>query len=120
MYDPPPGYADFLDDVEGSDIEPGPYRHLEVEGIGSFRCRRPMPNSCAALGAAAGAKITDHERTKYVGLFVQNHMHPDDFDDLLLSMMCGGLRDDAIGEVCRAIATWGTARPTGRSSTSRC
>lgn len=120
MYNPPEGYVDFLDDVSRSLREYGPYLVHDIPDVGQFRIRRPIPKSLAALGSAVAAKISDAERTNYIGLFVQNHVEPDDFDDLLAGMITGKYPVDAISQVCKSISTWGTARPTVPSSTSRC
>lgn len=120
MYNPPEGYLDFLDDVSRSVREYGPYVVHEIPGIGPLRVRRPIPKSLAALGKAVGAKISDAERNSYIGLFVQNHVEPDDFTRLLAGMMMGDYPSDSVALVCKSISTWGTARPTVPSSTSRC
>lgn len=120
MHNPPEGYLDLLDDAERSLRDYGPYVVHDIPDVGSFRMRRPIPKSLAALGKAVAAKISNEERNSYIGLFVQNHMEPDDFTNLLAGMMLGKYPVDSVSKICNSICTWGTARPTVPSSTSRC
>lgn len=119
MYDPPAGFEDILTDAEQSD-NLGSWATLEVEGVASFRARKPMPNAVAVLGNAVQAKISDSSRNDYIGLFVQNHLTSKSLDKLMVGMMTGRYPEDAVSRVCRALSIWGTARPTLPSSTSHC
>jgi len=91
-----------------------------VQGVGTFRCRKPMPNAVAVLGSAVQAKISEQSRNDYIGLFVQNHLSSKAFDKLMVGMMVGKYPADAVAKVCQALAIWGTARPMLPSSTSHC
>jgi len=119
MYDPPAGFEDILADAEQSD-NLGDWQKLEVPDVGTFRCRKPMPNAVAVLGNAVQAKISDQSRNDYIGLFVQNHLSSNAFDKLVVGMMAGKYPTDSVTRVCHALAVWGTARPTLPSSTSHC
>jgi hypothetical protein len=116
VYSPPSSFKDALADAQDTPSE-GPYRELEVRGVGMVTARKPMANAVGSLGNAMHAKISEEERNNYIGLFVVNHLSPDSWDDLVDGMMAGKFdTDDAVGEVCKAISTWGTARPTRRWS----
>lgn len=115
VYAPPDSFKDALSDAEMAANTSG-YHELEVPDIGVFLSRKPMANAAGMLGNAVNAKISDEERNNYIGLFVQNHLAPESWDDLIEGMMLGHYPFNAVGEVCRAITTWGTARPTRRSS----
>lgn len=114
VYSPPASFTDAFSDAEEAPPT-GNFRELEVRGVGVFWARKPMANAAGALGNAVNAKISDEERNNYIGLFVQNHLADESWDDLIEGMMTGQYPADAVGEVCRAITTWGTARPTRRS-----
>ena len=118
MYSPPAGFEDIFTDAEQTD-NLGPWATLEVEGVDSFRCRRPMPRAVAVLGNATKSKISEQSRNDYVGLFVSQHMSKKSLDKLLVGMMTGRYPVDATARVCQALAIWGTARPTVPLSISR-
>lgn len=112
-YSPPPSFTDALDDCKDSTND-SKYSDLELP-FGTFKARKPMPKAVGALGSAVNAKISASEQSNYVGLFVQNHMSSDSFDDLIEGLMTGRYPEDAVQQVNEAIVTWGTARPTRRS-----
>jgi len=117
-YEPPEGWDDALDDAANHptpDI-PGQYQPLEVDEVGTVMCRRPMPNAAAALAMAANSKIDDVGKVDHLGLFLRNHMQPGEEARVLVGMMRGEFPADAMHRVARAVSTWGTARPTRRSS----
>lgn len=119
MYEPPPGYDDCEADGDAAPTPPGhPYHPIEVDGVGMIHARRPLPNAIPALAGAANAKVTDRSRTDYLTLFIQNHLAPGEFEELLVRMtdFDTPLPDDTMLRVSRAIATAGTARPTVPSS----
>lgn len=118
VYTPPASFTDALDDSMRNEDRDPKFHPLEM-AFGTFYARAPLPNAVGALGNAVNSKITPDEQLNYIGLFVQNHMEPASFDDLIYGMMTGDYPPDAVQEVSRAIATRGTSRPTGRSSTSR-
>lgn len=118
VYSPPAGFTDALSDAENSPNQAG-FHPLEVPGVDTFLCRKPMANAVGAIGNAVNSKISEEERNNYIGLFVRNHLSEDAWDQLTEGMMRGRYPSNAVGEVCRAISTWGTARPTRRSSISR-
>lgn len=117
-YQAPASFEDAFSDSH-DDTRRSPFRDLEVPGVGTFQARKPMPNAVGVLGNAVNSKIGEDERNNYIGLFVQNHLSDESFDDLLEGMSRGRYGVDAVQEVCQAISTWGTSRPTRRSSTSR-
>ena len=122
IYDPPPGYDDCESDAEDAPTPPGhPYRPLEVEDVGTFHARKPLPNAIPALAGAANSKVGPQVRIDQLNIFVQNHLAPGEYEQLLARMMDPDvdLPGDAMLRVSRAIATAGSARPTRRSSTSR-
>lgn len=89
---------------------------LDVPDVGEVLARKPMPGSAAALAMAANAKIDAAARQSYLVLFVKNHIGDTEYERLLLGMMEGELPTDTVEKVARAVATWGTARPTLPSS----
>lgn len=115
MYDPPPGYEDLLGDCEHAPSSPH-FCTLEVAGVGAVRARRPMPNATAALAMAANAKIDLTSRADYLVLFVRNHLDEGELERLYVEMITQDLPTDSVERVARAVATWGTARPTQPSS----
>ncbi len=118
MYDPPPGYADMEGDA---DIAPSSTRfhNLDVDGVGVVRARRPMPNAVPALAAAANSDLDAQARVDYLVLFVRNHLDDGELERIYHGMITGDTPSDSIERIARAVATWGTARPTSPSSPSR-
>jgi hypothetical protein len=118
MYDPPPGYAD----MEG-DAHTAPYSQqfddLNVDGVGVVKARRPMPNAVHNLSMAANSDLDTSTRVDYVVLFVRNHLAPGELERMYHGMITGDTPADSIERIARAVATWGTARPTSPSSPSR-
>lgn len=115
MYTAPSGYTDLLADAE--DGRAGPFRDLEVPGVGTVRARSPLPNAVGALGMAANSKISDMEKQEYMTLFLQNHLDSASMDRLYVAMMIEpDSPENTMQRVARAIATIGTARPTMPSS----
>ncbi|SLE68114.1 Uncharacterised protein [Mycobacteroides abscessus subsp. massiliense] len=117
MYDPPDSFDDMLGDA---DLVPqtGPFVPLEIPGVGVVRARRPMPNAVPVLAMSVNAKIDVVDKQGYLTLFLQNHLESGEHERILVTMMGGELPADSMGRVARAIATWGTARPTLPSSRS--
>lgn len=91
-------------------------RPLEVPEVGTVMARPPMPGAAAALAMAANAKIDAVSRQNYLVLFVKNHIGDVEYERLLYEMMIGELPADTVEQVARAVAVWGTARPTSPSS----
>lgn len=121
MYDPPPGYDDCESDGDDHPTPPAKGYHLiEVEDVGTFHARKPLPNAIPNLAGAANAKVSGAARIDYLTIFVQNHLAEGEAEALLARMMDPdqNLPEDAMLRVSRAIATQGTARPTVPSSTS--
>lgn len=119
MYDPPPGYDDLMFDAGGDAPPVDPvYRELDVPGVGIVLARPPLPNAAGALAMAARANITAMAQVDYLGLFVRNHLAPGEVARLLFGQMDGRFPADTIQQVAKAVSTWGTARPTRRSSRS--
>ena len=122
LYPPPPGYVDCESDAEDHPTPPERgYHAIEVEGIGTFHARKPLPNAIPALAGAANAKVSSASRVDYLTIFVQNHLADGEAEALLARMMDPDedIPEDAMLRVSRAIATAGSARPTPPSSTSR-
>ena len=119
MYDPPPGYDDLLSDAEYAPSSSS-FAELDVGGVGTIWARRPMPNALAALAMAANSKIDISSRADYLVLFVRNHLDEDELERIYVEMITGDLPTDTIERIARAVATWGTARPTRPSSRSAC
>lgn len=115
MYDPPAGYEDLESDAEEMALPIKRYE-LEVPGVGTIMAAKPLPFSAAALAMTANAKIPLTSQIGYLNLFVRNHIGDDAYEKLLVDMMEGHAPTEALGLVARAIATWGTARPTSPSS----
>lgn len=115
MFDPPPGYDDMVGDA---DLFPATssYAELDVPGVGTVQARRPLPNAIPALAMAANAKIELTSRADYLVLFVRNHLAPGELERTYVEMITGSHPPDTIERIARAVATWGTARPTQPSS----
>lgn len=115
MFDPPPGYDDMLGDAEQT-CESLSFYDLEVPGVGVIKARRPLPNSIPALAMAANAKIDLTSRSDYLVLFVRNHLGEGELERIYVEMIRGLHPPDTIERIAKAVATWGTARPTQPSS----
>jgi hypothetical protein len=90
----------------------GEFKVLDVPGVGTFSARRPRPPAVAVLAMASNPKADTAGRHDFVTRFVEDHLDPDQFVDLLTGMVGDRYSsDDAFGRVARALATWGTARP---------
>lgn len=115
MYDPPDSFDDMLGDA---DLAPpdGAFTALVVEGVGIVRARRPMPNAVPVLAMSSNAKLDAVAQQGYLTLFVRNHLDAGEHERILAGMIDGDLPANSIGQIARAIATWGTARPTSPSS----
>ncbi|QNL30159.1 hypothetical protein SEA_MARIOKART_32 [Gordonia phage Mariokart] len=116
MFDPPSGAADLEADVIDTEDPDPRYRDLEVERVDGLtvRARRPSPRSCHAISMAANAKLGAEAQSDHLTLFVRHHLDDASYERVLYEMMDGTLPADALTEVARALATWGTARPTTR------
>lgn len=117
MFDPPPGYDDLLGDAELVTAT-GRFTDLDVPKVGVVQARRPMPNAVAALAMAANSQIDVESRTDYLVLFVRNHLGDGELERIYFEMITGDCPADSIERIARAVATWGTARPTLPSSHS--
>jgi hypothetical protein len=117
MFDPPPGYDDLLGDAETAPSGSRFY-DLDVPSVGVIQARRPLPNAVAALAMAANAQIDVESRTDYLVLFVRNHLGEGELERIYHDMITGDTPADSIERIARAVATWGTARPTSPSSHS--
>lgn len=115
MYDAPPGFDDMLADAQRRPAA-GRFHPLEVPDVGTVMARKPMPGAAAALAMAANSKIDAMARQNYLVLFVKNHLGDATYEDVLYRMLVGELPETAVEKIARAVATWGTARPTSPSS----
>jgi hypothetical protein len=120
VFEAPTGYTDL--DSQVDDILEGSQRWhvLTVEGV-DLRVRKPAPTAIKALNAATGKSSSAELRKDSMTLFVQHHLHPEDWESLLVRMLDPGqsFSTATLGEVMRRIATLGTARPTVPSSRFR-
>lgn len=119
MYEPPSGLDDMIGDVDAWSCwerNPARFHDLDVDGVGVVRARRPLVNAVPALAMAANADIPAAARTDYVALFVRNHLDEGELERIYAEMITGDMPADSIGRIARAVATWGTARPTSPSS----
>lgn len=117
MYQPPSGYVDCESDAEIDQERRGKsetkFHELDVPGVGVIHARRPLPNAIPAIANSANAKIGQQARIDHLDIFLQNHLAPGEFENLLERMMLeDDLPPDTMLRVSRAIATAGTARPT--------
>lgn len=117
MVTTPPGFTDLDDDAERSP-DTGPYHELNVPGVGIIKARRPMPGSAAALAMAANSKLPNLAKLDHLGRFAVNHLAPGELERIIVAQMSDAMPADAVQVIARSIATWGTARPTRRSSRS--
>jgi len=115
MYSSPPGYDDMAGDAETAPYSDR-FDDLDVEGVGVVRARRPMPNAIPALASAANSKIEATSRVDYLVLFVRNHLDDGELERIYHGMITGDTPADSVERIARAVATWGTARPTLPSS----
>lgn len=116
MFDPPSGVDDLACDVEDS-IESSPrYRELIVDRLDGYivSARRPSPRACHAISMAANSKIGTERQADHLTLFIRHHLTDESYVGIMAAMVEGTLPADALTEVARALATWGTARPTLR------
>lgn len=116
-FEAPTGFDDLMSQVD--DILHGGDRWhtLTVEGM-TLRVKKPAPTAIKALNAATGKGSSAELRKDSMTLFVQHHLHPADWEMMLVWMMDPeqSFSTATLGEVMRRIATLGTARPTVRSS----
>lgn len=119
LYDSPPGFADLTSDAEQAPPFTDRFHPIEVEGVGTVMARKPMPRSVDALAKMAKAKISDQSRVGYLNQFLREHLADGELHRLLTGMVDDNMPAEALTLVCRAVATWGTERPTSPSLTSR-
>lgn len=117
VFEAPTGFADLDSQVDDILEGGGRWHLLTVEGL-TLRVRKPAPTAVKALNAATGKGSSAELRKDSMTLFVQHHLHPDDWELLLVTMVDPeqSFSTATLGEVMRRIATLGTARPTGPSS----
>lgn len=115
MYDPPPGYADLEGDSENGTYSDR-FAPLDVPKVGVVKARKPLPNAVSTLASAANSKIEERSRIDYLVLFVKNHLDSGELERIYVEMITGDIPPDSIERIARAVATWGTARPTQPSS----
>ncbi|CAA0078303.1 Uncharacterised protein [Mycolicibacterium vanbaalenii] len=115
MFDPPPGYHDMLGDAEHNTRQSG-YANLDVDEVGVVRARYPLPNAVPNLAMANTDKISRASQLMHLKRFLRAHV--EDLDQYLVAMMDGTLPADTVERIAKAVAAWGTARPTLPSSVS--
>lgn len=120
MHEPPDGYEDLLHDSGGDVPRPATsgFRELDVPTVGVVLARPPLPNAAGALAMAANAKIDGMSQLNYLTLMIRNHLAPGELERILVGQMNSQYPADAVQQIARAVCTWGTARPTRRSSRS--
>lgn len=117
MYEPPSGLDDMIGDADSWQPPCSPHFYdLEVDGVGVVRARRPMVNAVPALSMAANSQIDVAARVDYLVLFVRNHLDAGELERIYVEMITGDVPPDSVERIARAVATWGTARPTSPSS----
>lgn len=117
LHEPPDGYEDLLYDSGGDlPVKHEGYRELDVPTVGIVMARPPMPNAAGALAMAANAKIDSISQLNYLTLMVRNHLAPGELERILVGQMNSQYPADSVHQIARAVCTWGTARPTRRSS----
>jgi hypothetical protein len=119
VFDPPPGYADMEGDAATAPHSEN-YETLDVPEVGAVQARRPRPNAIPALVAASIAPATGTERRDQTVRFVYAHLGEGELERIYVAMMIGEAPADSIERIARAVATWGTARPTSPSSRLAC
>ncbi|AWN04238.1 hypothetical protein FDJ57_gp37 [Gordonia phage Sour] len=113
MFDPPSGDADLGADAEDAVVRAPRYREFVVEKLGlTLEARRPDPRAAHALAMAANSKIGAQGQADHLTLFIRHHVSDESYRTILERTMLGDLPSDSLTEVARALATWGTARPT--------
>lgn len=115
MYEPPPGFDDMLSDAE-TVPSPDSFHPLQVDDVGVVSARKPMPNAVPAVAMATNSKISPQSRLDYLVLFVRNHLAPGEYERVACEMITGSFPPDSVERIARAVATWGTARPTSPSA----
>lgn len=116
MFEPPPGYVDFASDAEDAAEPTGRFRDLLVDDVGVVSARKPIPRSASNLAAAWNSKASGTAQLAALKRFVQSHLADGEWARLIAGMEDGQLPADSVELVARAVATWGTARPTRPSS----
>lgn len=116
VWEPPPGFDDMLGDAELAPPD-GRFVPLKVPGIGTVRARRPKVAAVPLLAMSVNPGIDeDKDKTAaaqadYMTLFVRTHLDDGEHERILEEMITGELPDNTVGQVARALATWGTPRP---------
>jgi hypothetical protein len=110
VYDAPAGFTDLLADAEAVPVT-GEWAKLAVRTVGEVLARRPGPRAAAALAVASNPKATSVERTDHLVLFVRDHLADGEYERLLVALSDEQLPLDAVQQVARSLAVWGTARP---------
>lgn len=111
MYEPPAGYLDLESDAATLPVV-GQLEDLEIPGVGTVRARRPAPRSAAALAWATNHKLDEATRQAHLVAFVYGLVDEDDLDTLLVELITAEtIPVEAMGQLARALSTWGTARP---------
>lgn len=111
MWEPPKGFEDMLGDAELISPYTGPFVTLTVADVGPVLARRPRPDAVPHLAMSVNPDAEPEVQQHYATLFVRNHIDPADHERILAAMVDDSLPDTTIGQLARALATWGTARP---------
>lgn len=112
MSEPPDGIVDMLADAEFLPPPTHPFKELNVPDVGVVHARRPMPNAAANLAMSENSKLKGDVRQDHRIRFLRDHLAPGEHERMTVAMMRGDMPHDATEKVVRAVATWGTARPT--------
>lgn len=73
--------------------------------------RKPGPAAAAALALSSNHRIGDVAQSDSIHQFVHDHVAEDEMVRIMLGMLDDEMPSDAVLQLARAIATWGTARP---------
>lgn len=112
MFEQPDGIDDMLADAEFLPPAKHPFHDLLVPGVGMVHARRPMANAAANLAMSENSKLDAPTRQEHRIRFLRDHLEPGEHERMTEAMIRGDMPFDATEKVVRAVATWGTGRPT--------
>lgn len=116
-FDPPPSDVDLYSQIDDVEDGVGRWHEITVQGF-TVKARKPLPAALKSLTAATNGNAGAAFRNDMVTLFVQQHLHPESWEALLVHMVDPAAAFDvrSLGELMKQITTLGTNRPTVPSS----
>jgi len=111
MFDPPPGFADFLGDGELA-VPLELFRDVDVPKVGVVHARRPGPGAAPILAMSVHNELDNQTCRDYLIRFLLAHLGEEELQRICAVIITKGqtMPDDAVERIGQAIATWGTGR----------